>query len=263
MRRVTLVAVASSLAWAAAASADETPIPLKTPTGYRDYCDGQKRSGLCPRGGVPRRLWRPLALPTVALGELCPVSRPHSVTPRAAPVLGSGPVYFAPGAYNPGDRSTMTAAYPAPHRSLAAGTGWTIAKAPLLMRRTVRQPLVIRGRRLDGPESLGFSGHTGRRPFAAIQFPTVGYTIPLGSHKAHSLNVWATAAGCYAVQIDGMTFSSVVVFRIEFLPLAYGSEPTKMVFQLLDQRKRLIPGPRRQNRTKQRGASPGPRLHHG
>ncbi len=214
---IAAAAAAACLAAAATAAAEPTPIPLRAPTGYRDYCDGMKRGKNypCPRGGVPQALWRPLHLPTLAAEASCPAATPHTVTNRIAPVLGPGPVYFVAGGYNRADRATMTAPYPPPEAHVAFGTGWTAAKAPLVMKKTFAQPMVVRGRRIDGAGDLGFSG-SGRRPFGAMQFPAAGPTIDLGRYKAHSLNVWAATPGCYALQIDGATFSRVVVFRVEF-----------------------------------------------
>jgi hypothetical protein len=124
-------------------------------------------------------------------------------------------VFFTAGAYNPTDRATMTAPYPAPEASVAAGTGWAVAKTTLVMKKIFSQPLVVRGSRIDGAGQLGFSGPVGRRPFAAIQFPATAAAIDFGKYKAHGLNVWATSSGCYALQLDGKTFSRAVVFRVE------------------------------------------------
>ena len=110
--------VACLAAVGGAAAAEQTPIPLQAPTGYRDYC-GRHRG--CPRGGVPQSLWRPLHLPTLAAGASCPAATADTVTNRYVPVLGSGPVYFTAGAYNPTDRATMKTL--PPDRSIAAGTG--------------------------------------------------------------------------------------------------------------------------------------------
>jgi len=199
------------------ASAEQAPIPLKAPSGYGNYCDGMKKtkSYPCAAGGVPKALWRPLQLPVIASGEPCPTPTPHTVSSRTAPVLGSGPVFFTAGAYNPTDRATMTALYPPPETSVAAGTGWAVAKTTLVMKRTFSQPLVVRGSRIDGAGQLGFTGPVGHRPFAAIQFPGTASAIDFGKYKAHGLNVWATSSGCYALQLDGKTFSRVVVFRVE------------------------------------------------
>jgi len=194
----------------AGAAAEQTPIPLKAPSGYRDYC-GRHRG--CPRGGVPQALWRPLHLPTLAPSASCSAATPRTVTKRIAPVLGSGPVYFSAGAYNPTDRATMKTL--PPDTSIAAGTGWTVAKAPLVAKKTLRQPLVVRGGRIDRPGELGFTGYGVQRPFSALQFPP-SFAIDLGAFKAYGISVWAATPGCYALQIDGATFSRIIVFRVEF-----------------------------------------------
>jgi hypothetical protein len=205
---------------ATVAYAEQPPIPLQRPTGYGDYCAGMKkdRNYPCPRGGVPQALWRPLDLPVVSPGAACPVATPRQITNKTAPVLGSLPVYFAPGAYNAVDRATLAAPYPAPAASRAAGTGWTLAKTVLVVKKRFRQPFVVRGRRIDGAGELGFTGPSGRRPVEAMQFPSAGPAIHLGAYKARGLMVWAATTGCYAVQIDGPKFSQTVVFRVLFIP---------------------------------------------
>ena len=84
---------------------------------------------------MPRALWRKLRLPTLSAGAPCPVTAPHTVTTQLAPVLGSGPAFFTAGAYNPTDRSTMKTL--PPDQGIAAGTGWSVGKAPLVVPKTL------------------------------------------------------------------------------------------------------------------------------
>jgi hypothetical protein len=128
-------------------------------------------------------------------------------------MLGGGPVYFAAGAYNADDRATMKLITGGP---LASGTGWGIAKTPIMMKKRLKGPLLLRGGRLDVPGILGFGGHLGRRPFVALQLPGKRAEITRGSFKGFGFNTWALSDGCYAVQVDGRTFSEVVVFRVVF-----------------------------------------------
>lgn len=208
----------STKALTAGMFAEPTPIPIRASTGYRDYCDGMKtarKRRLCPQGHVSERFWRPLAFPTVDRDAPCPVSTPHRVSSQLPPLLGSGPVYV--GTYST-ERTTIEMPYPAPQGSVASDTGWTVSKFPLVMPKSLREPLLIRGRTIDRTEALGFSGSAGRRPFEAMQFPARPRVIDVGvgTLKSLGLTIWAAAPGCYAVQIDGRAFSRVIVFRIEF-----------------------------------------------
>jgi hypothetical protein len=86
------------------------------------------------------------------------------------------------------------------------------------MRKRFRQPLLVRGRRLDEPGVVGFSGPRGRRPFVAMQFAPRARAIDLGRFKALGLTVWANEPGCYGLQLDGKTFSRVVVSMVQLTP---------------------------------------------
>src|SRR5262249_46528894 len=144
------------------ASADQTPRPLTAPTGYRDYCDGIGRKRVCPRGGVPPAVWRPLHLPTVASGQACPVTRARALK---SPGTGVGP-----GPASSTHAHPWRVPCPRPASRVAAGSGWSADKTPFVMGKSFHGSFAVRGRRLDGPGELGFSGPGGRRPFAAVQF---------------------------------------------------------------------------------------------
>ncbi len=75
--------------------------------------------------------------------------------------------------------------------------------------------MLIRGRRLDGPQVMRFDG--GKLPAAELRI-ALGETVswpwqPAGSRGRPS-GVRVLASGCYGVQIDGTSFSRVVVFRV-------------------------------------------------
>src|SRR4051794_21803970 len=78
--------------------------------------------------------------------------------------------------------------------------------------------ILIRGRRLDGPQWLRFNGR--RLPPRELRIEaheTVAWEgQPLGSRGVPS-SLRVRAPGCYGVQIDGRTFSRVVVFTVEVL----------------------------------------------
>jgi hypothetical protein len=156
---------------------------------------------------VPLR--RPLHLPKLAPGAACPVSR---VDGRIAWTrintfgagIGSGPVY--PGL---GDHGGLLVASPSEY-----GGPWHGEKVFWYIRPSYRGPVLVRGRRLDGPQSLGFNGR--KRPDPELRIEpgeTVTWTgQPAGSRGVPS-GVRVRAPGCYGLQIDGTNFSRVVVIR--------------------------------------------------
>ena len=210
VRRLALIAaLAAVVLGASSAAGEEPPLAVKQPTGYRDYC-GQTRT--CPRGGVPAGLWRPLRLPTLGPSVPCPVSAGHDHPPWTR-ALGSGRIYVTFGNH---DRLEFRD----PPYPFFAGTGWNGAKAGWISAKAYRGPVVIRGARIDAPGELAFYGHTkSRRPVAALQFAPQAMK-PNGSGTQGGYRWWGgyvalKAAGCYAVQIDGSSFSTILVFRAD------------------------------------------------
>lgn len=218
MIRVIALAASLSFAAVAAGSTGPTPIPLQPSSGYRNYCDGMSRKmakANCPRGHVPPKLWRALSFPPPGPSGGCPVSTPHRISRRFAPVLGSKPVFV--GTYgSSGDYASVEMPATPPDGSPAHDTGWSVAKILLTMRKELHQPLLVRGKRLDADGWLGFSAHAGKHPFAAMQFPARKAGIREGVFKQYGLSAWATAPGCYGLQIDGKAFRRDIVFRVVF-----------------------------------------------
>jgi hypothetical protein len=81
--------------------------------------------------------------------------------------------------------------------------------------------VLIRGRRLNGPQRLGFNGEAlPERELRIERGMTVSWQgQPPGSRGVPSA-VRVRAAGCYGVQIDGVGFSRVVVFKAVLAPPA-------------------------------------------
>lgn len=153
----------------------------------------------------------PLRLPTVASGAKCPVSRVDSRIQwdrirTFGSGIGPGPAY--PGLGNHGgllfaDRSQY-------------GGPWFAEKVFWYVRPSYRGPVLIRGARLDGPESIGFNGR--RQPDPELRIEP-GQTVhwrgqPPGSRGVPSA-VRVRAPGCYGFQIDGTSFSRVVVVTVD------------------------------------------------
>ena len=157
------------------------------------------------------KLERPLHLPRLKQGARCPVSGidRRVAWPRAhifgLSGIGRGPVYPGLGFQHGVIRATTYAPYGGP---------WLGEKVFWYVLPSYRGPVLIRGRRLDGRQVLGFNGN--RRPDRELRIPP-GETVtwqgqPTGSRGVPSA-VRVIAAGCYGFQIDGANFSRVVVVR--------------------------------------------------
>jgi hypothetical protein len=160
------------------------------------------------------KLRRPLHLPRLAAGAPCPVS---PVDKRidwsraqfpGSPGVGRGPVYPGLGSTNGVLTATPDTQYGGP---------WAGQKVFWYVRPSYRGRALIRGRRLDGPQRLGFNG--ARLPARELRIDrgvSVGWDAqPPGSRGIPS-GVRVRAPGCYGVQIDGKSFSRVVVFAVDF-----------------------------------------------
>lgn len=151
-------------------------------------------------------LRRPLHLPALAPGAPCPVSRPAPAGVHSAGRgIGPGPVYpiFGPD-YGSG---VLRFPYP-PTARLFAGSGWGGWKV-IWYDPSYGGPVLIRGGRIDAPGLVRFSrGAAGTVPPATeLRWP------PHGLPQYFDSNTRLRASGCYAYQIDGTSFSRVIVFR--------------------------------------------------
>jgi hypothetical protein len=173
------------------------------------------------RFGVPARLalpvdpWAPLrrvlALPRLEPGAACPVSAVDtSVDWNTADIFGGSGI--GPGPVYPGLGETPLLDTPP---DTQAGGPWHGQKVFWYVLPSYAGPVLIRGRRLDGPEWMRFG--SGKAPDAELRIAE-GETVywngrPEGSRGWPS-TVRARAAGCYGVQVDGTSFSRIVVFQV-------------------------------------------------
>jgi hypothetical protein len=167
-----------------------------------------------PAAGGARDPWkslhRPLHLPKLAAGAACPVSH---VDPRidwkrahifGGQGIGRGPVY-------PG----LPSAFFMAQRDTQFGGPWFGSKVFWYVRPSYRGPVLIRGRRLDGPQRMGFNGARVANPELRIKRgETVGFDGPRGSRGVPS-GVRVLVPGCYGMQIDGTSFSRIVVVTVD------------------------------------------------
>ncbi|MFC4061759.1 hypothetical protein ACFOWE_25945 [Planomonospora corallina] len=145
---------------------------------------------------------RPLRLPRIPAGAACPTTfpRPWSGPGVATAVLGDGPVYPVADYFGDGTVLELRARDRRPDGSYVKKVRWIGAG--------YRGPVLLRVGRIDGNGT------------AIIAFSYVGeerdgaYHAELSS-AVSDLPGTATVSGpgCYAVQVDGTTFTTVVVFR--------------------------------------------------
>lgn len=158
-------------------------------------------------------LRRPLHLPRLAAGAPCPVSHVDArIAWRGINVfggqgIGRGPVYPGLGAKSGLLWATRDQQYGGP---------WSGDKVFWYVQPSYRGPVLVRGRRIDGSGMVGFNG--GRLPASELHIAS-GQTVswhgqPSGSRGVPSA-VRVLTPGCYAFQIDGTSYSRVVVFTAD------------------------------------------------
>ncbi len=160
---------------------------------------------------------RPLQLPVLEPGDACAETPIRSVKGYLYEVMGEGPVYSLP--YLTSMSINWSALY--------AHDGWYWNKVVWTRDPQYTGPIVIRGRQLNGPESLRFQRMGDGRPapelaHSSLHFPayTTGNRLDTqGSGWWEELFTWVVvrAPGCYGVQIDGVGFSTVIVFTVPAL----------------------------------------------
>jgi hypothetical protein len=155
-----------------------------------------------------RSLHRPLHIPRIDPGTACPLSAPTSVDlgqegTRRLP--GRGPAY--PTLNHDG---TLFFFYPPLPTQEFFGSEWSGQKVLWWVSGRYHGPVLIRGRQLDGPNRLRFD--RGTLPPSEIRIP------PANVVRSRASYTRLRAAGCYAYQIDGTTFSRVIVFQASIVP---------------------------------------------
>ncbi len=156
------------------------------------------------------KLRRPLHILRIAPGSSCPTTGATGQLPNPPFVgtkFGRGPVY--PG-FGRVDKALIHFQYPPPPTSAWPNSAWSGQKVMWVSSPRYHGPTLIRGRQLDGPNRLRFDDG---------EVPSVEKRIGIWGPNAGSR--WGAKAsqtrlrapGCYGYQIDGLTFSRVIVFQ--------------------------------------------------
>jgi hypothetical protein len=152
-----------------------------------------------------RRLHRPLHFPTVQPSNVCP-TKPAAATLAGRPLNGKRPVYLMSAGDAPAATISINPAY-------TDSTGWVGQKTPWLIKRRYKGPLLIRAARIDSPGPVRLAKGAGQH-LSELRFKPSdnnGFQGPYGFLASASL---FRAQGCYAFQIDGTSFSNVIVMRV-------------------------------------------------
>ena len=190
-------------------SAHSLSAPVPAPTGGQTYSAFCGAPPGCPSGGVPTALRRPIHLPHIAAGTRCPVSAPgHKVYRNEAAAIGPGPIYVL--SLMPFGRIAVLP-FVLPSPALFGGSAWGGQALKWIGAPSYQGPVLIRGRKLTGRDGLGFGA--GNVPLAETDVPPGGAHFDPGGWRLWSGYGRLRSPGCYGLQVDGTTFSEVIIFR--------------------------------------------------
>lgn len=160
---------------------------------------------------------RPLRLPTLGPGATCPAAQGRTVEPGFGPAIGDGPAYIV----GMGTDGVLHATGP-----MSKGrdiTAWGNQFALFIIAPSYAGPILARGGQIDGSHALLFNGGLDQRGGFSPATPTLLRQLRIegGSEWGEPWANWTSylrmqASGCYAIQLDGATFSDLIVFRVVF-----------------------------------------------
>jgi len=155
-----------------------------------------------PPNNDQARLTRPLHLPVLHPGQACPVSRgtPTHSSDFTGSALGVGPVH----PLADGNENLISNTNQAP--------GWLAIKSLWVSDPLYQGPFLVRIRRLDGPGPAGVLEDPTVTSFFVPAGPT--WNSAPGGYRAITGAAWVKTPGCVAWQVDGLTFSHVIVIQL-------------------------------------------------
>jgi hypothetical protein len=147
-------------------------------------------------------LRRELHLPRLSPGDECPRTPGGYRAPKVAITLGDGPAYPVLGLSVPPPRPAGVASL----RDDIRRGGWYWHKTLWAVDKRYRGPLLIRGARIDRPGAMRFGiDHGALRELELPAEQQVRWRYGVSSTLLRG-------PGCYAFQVDGTSFSDVIVF---------------------------------------------------
>ena len=177
----------------------------------------------CPGGGeacpdarpIDALRRRPLQLPTMPADGTCPVTKPRVIPQQGGfsgpfEVIGEGP-------FRMNSDGHVSFEYPPGPDTGYAGTGWGGQKVIWSIDESYAGPVLLRGRQLDGDHELRFDRYQGAlgQDAGVTAHAELAYPALPGAGVARTppSAVRLQAPGCYAIQADGTSFSTIIVFE--------------------------------------------------
>ncbi len=180
---------------------------LKIPDTYAKACANEPLVCLgSEHGKVPDLLKRPLHFPLVGKSETCPATTGAPVDTYTSyfggVALGDGPVRVAIG--DGGDLRRGQAQLGNPDVP-----GWFALETLWFAMPSYDGPFVVRGERLGAPGPINVDGSaTNPSPLVVPPGPTENTQ---GGVRVAPVSTWVKSPGCYAWQVDGLSFSYDIV----------------------------------------------------
>jgi hypothetical protein len=144
---------------------------------------------------------RPLHYPSLAAGALCPKTSGVKVSANYGPAIGGGPAYAVlgrdDGVLSYGDAQPFGGGDYGGNKVL-----WIVSPA-------YHDLVLIRGHQLGGNLDVRFE--TGADPPQDLSFTAFG--LDPGGWSGQPSYTRVKAPGCYAYQVDGLTFSEIIIFQ--------------------------------------------------
>jgi len=153
-------------------------------------------------------LERPLEVPVLGLRDPCPVTTVETAVEGIRAALGDGPIYPALG----GSGGILELQ----ERNAFEGRSWLAQKTLWLSDDRYRGIAVVRGARLDAAGTLRFqTGGDILRSELRLTLDSwvFGGNPPPGWRQWNSYTVFSDP-GCYAYQVDGDSFTTVIVVEV-------------------------------------------------
>ena len=208
----------SHLSGGGAVKTQSTPAGQQSsiPSTYQQGCIAE--GAVClpnTTGSIPSALRRSLHLPVVRSGQRCPTTQGHPTnTPQFGGIaVGKGPVEAIIAEEPAQDARSGIADLVNPTNT----PPWLGFKTLWFSTPAYQGPFVIRAERLDHPGKIAM----GEGPTVASIVVPPGPTLnSSGGWRQAPGGTWVMSPGCYAWQVDGLTFSEVIVIRAVLRPLS-------------------------------------------